>query len=354
MNKEEMFSRLVENAFDFLFKAISEIEAQPKYSVIHFYSAVELFIKARLMREHWSLVISQRQEADWDKFITGDFQSVTLTEAANKLKKVVRSGLSKAELDAFKEVANDRNKMVHFFHEAHSEEEIGKFKRNIIKKQLKAWFFLHQLLIAKWENEFSSWNEKIAKLDEELRKLHEFLQVIFDNLTQQIMENKTKGIQYDECPSCGFEAQELYEVKNTIYEAKCLVCSLTEKGLNITCPDCSETVILKEEGFGQCKSCGNHLEPEDVAGTLIDSGAAHIAVKDGDDSWGVGNCGECDGYHSVVLTENHEWVCASCFEVFESLTTCSWCNEFNTGNMENSYVAGCNHCEGMAGWHKDD
>ena len=54
-----MFNRLVENAFDFLFKAISEIEGQPKYSVIHFYAAVELFVKARLMKEHWSLVISQ-------------------------------------------------------------------------------------------------------------------------------------------------------------------------------------------------------------------------------------------------------------------------------------------------------
>ncbi|MEF8733737.1 MAG: hypothetical protein V5B40_18055, partial [Candidatus Accumulibacter meliphilus] len=221
MNKEEMFSRLVENAFDFLFKAISELDGQPKYSVIHFYAAVELFVKARLMKEHWSLVISQRQEVDWDKFIAGDFQSVTLTEAANKLKKVVRSGLSNAELDAFKVVANDRNKMVHFFHEEHSEEESGKFKRHIVKKQLKAWFFLHQLLIAKWKKEFSSWHNKIAELDTELRRLHEFLQVIFDNLKPQIEENRKKDILYDECPSCDFEAQEFSKYENTIYEAKC-------------------------------------------------------------------------------------------------------------------------------------
>jgi len=281
---------LVENAFDFLFKAITEIEGQPKYSVIHFYAAVELFVKARLMKEHWSLVISQRQEADWDKFISGDFQSVTLTEAANKLKKVVRSGLAKAELDAFKEVANDRNKMVHFFHEAHSEEESGKFKRDIVKKQLKAWFFLHQLLIAKWKEEFSSWNGKIAELDKELKTLHEFLQVIFDNLKPQIEKNKKKGILYDECPSCDFEAQELCQDENTICEAKCLVCGLTEKSLNMQCPECGETVTLKEEGFGQCQSCGKHLEPENVAEALIDSGAAHIAAMEGDDSWGEGNC----------------------------------------------------------------
>lgn len=354
MNKEEMFSRLVENAFDFLFKAITEIEDQPKYSVINFYAAVELFVKARLMNEHWSLVVSQKQEADWDKFIAGDFQSVTLTEAANKLKKIVRSGLSKAELDAFKEVANDRNKMVHFFHAAHTEEESGKFKRNIVKKQLKAWFFLHQLLIAKWKNEFSPWSEKTAKLDKELRKLHGFLQVIFDNLKPQIEVNKKKGILYGECPSCCFESQELSEIKNSIYEAKCLVCGLVEKSLNIQCPECGEIVTLKEEGFGQCQSCGKHLEPEEAAGALIDSDAAHIAAMEGDYSWSEGNCSDCDGYHTVVRTENDEWICASCFGVFKSLQTCGWCHELNTGDMEHSYVAGCNYCDGMAGWHKDD
>ena len=50
MKKEEMFSRLVENAFDFLFKAIAEIKEQPKHSIIHFYAAVELLVKARFSR----------------------------------------------------------------------------------------------------------------------------------------------------------------------------------------------------------------------------------------------------------------------------------------------------------------
>jgi len=349
-----MFSRLVENAFDFLFKAISEVEGQPKYSVIHFYAAVELFVKARLMKEHWVLVISQRQEPDWDKFISGDFQSATLSEAANKLEKVVRSGLSKAELDSFKSVANDRNKIVHFFHEAHTEEESERFKRNIVKKQLKAWFFLHQLLVSKWKSEFLPWGAKIAELDNELRKLHDFLKVIFDSLEAKIEENKKNGVVYEECPSCGFEAQELLEDENTIYEAKCLVCGLVEKSLNIQCPECGETVTLKKEGFGQCHSCRKHLEPEDIAGVLIDSGAAHVAAMEGDYSWGEGNCSDCDGYHTVVRTENDEWICATCFGVFESLEVCDWCNELNTGDMEHSYVTGCNHCEGMAGWHKDD
>jgi len=102
MNKEDMFNSLVENGLDFLFKAISEINDQPKYSVIHFYAAVELFVKARLMDEHWSLVVTKRQDPDKSKFFSGDFQSVSLDEAANRLKKIVGSGLSQAELDAFR------------------------------------------------------------------------------------------------------------------------------------------------------------------------------------------------------------------------------------------------------------
>ena len=113
-------------------------------------------------------------------------------------------------------------------------------------------------------------------------------------------------------------------------------------------------VTFKEEGFAQCQSCGKHLEPEDVAGVLIDSGAAHIAKMEGDDSWEKGNCSDCDGYHTVVRTENHELICASCFGVFDSLECCDWCNELNSGNMEHSYFSGCNHCDGMEQSHYHD
>lgn len=145
MKKEEIFNRLVENAFDFLNVAIDElVNNRPKYSVIHFYASVELFIKARLMAEHWSLVVV-RNEADWGKFITGDFQSVTLEDAAIKLKKIVGSGLSDHELKAFKDVAKHRNKMVHFFHEAHisgednQTQKIGTTNRLVFFTQITIW-----------------------------------------------------------------------------------------------------------------------------------------------------------------------------------------------------------------------
>ena len=115
IKQREMSHHLIENAFDFLEEAIKKIEKKPKYAVIHFQAAVELFIKARLMDEHWSLVIAPRTEPDWDRFLVGDFRSVSLRDAATRLKKVVGRGLTTEEYDAFDAVTTHRNKMVHFF-----------------------------------------------------------------------------------------------------------------------------------------------------------------------------------------------------------------------------------------------
>jgi hypothetical protein len=61
---ELLRDRLVANAIDFLRRAINEFKKDPKYSIIHFSAAVELLLKARLMAEHWSLVVSDRNAAD--------------------------------------------------------------------------------------------------------------------------------------------------------------------------------------------------------------------------------------------------------------------------------------------------
>jgi len=334
MNVGQILKRLVENAFDFLNKAISEIDKQPKFSVIHFYAAVELFLKARLMNEHWSLVITKKEEPNWNKFINGDFRSVTLGEAAARLEKIVRSGLSKPEKKAFEDIAKLRNRMVHFYHVPHTKEDSDKFRHGIIKQQLKAWYFLHQLLTVQWKNEFSSWEDDIAKLDSSLRQLHEFLQVVFYNIKPEMESQKSEGVRFEKCPSCEFESQENDDSNSSIYSARCLVCGFVEHCLNIECPDCGARITFRREGLATCHTCGRPFDPEQVADIVSDSGEK-------------GNCTYCNGYHTVVPADNDEWICTQCFEVFESIEYCEWCHELNTGDMENSYLEGCNYCEGM-------
>ena len=112
----DKFNCLVENALNFLDQSIIELENKPKFSVIHFHAAIELFLKARLMAEHWSLVISSKKEADWIAFKKGDFVSVSLEESVRKLDKIVQSGINIKALDIFRKITSHRNQMVHFYH----------------------------------------------------------------------------------------------------------------------------------------------------------------------------------------------------------------------------------------------
>ncbi len=354
MNKDLMLKRLVENGFDFLRKAVDDLENHPKFSIIHFHAAVELFLKARLMAEHWSLVISQRQEPDWDKFISGNFQSISLDGAAERLEKVARSGLTKQELQSFREITHHRNKAVHFFHEAHSEQANKEQRRAIVKQQLTAWYFLHQLLTKRWGPVFSKWADEVSEINKKLQELHIFLQVTYEQLKPEIEKRKARGELFQNCPSCGFESQQHEDVKKVVYEAECLVCGLFEKILKIECPSCASEVMFVNEGFGQCDNCNEEFEPDDLAGELIDSNAVHVAAKEGDDTWSLGNCSDCDGYNTVVRTKDDTYVCTSCFLTLDHLQLCGWCNEPNTGDMSYSFASGCNHCDGRAGWEEDD
>ncbi|MDO9365714.1 MAG: hypothetical protein Q7T58_05155 [Methylotenera sp.] len=353
MNKNEMFDSLVGNAMDFLSKAIEEFDTHPKYSVIHFHAAVELIIKARLMHEHWSLIVAKGNEPDWDKFVAGDFQSVTLDEAANRLQRIVQSGLTQTEIESFRNIAKHRNKMLHFFHVADKSDQ--SLKQDIARQQLKAWYYLHQLIGERWRDVFASHSNKISEIDQELRGLHDFLQVIFDNLKAKILEAEYAGFVFTECPSCKFKAQEHEPDIEVIYVADCLVCGLIETCVKIECKNCNEVVTFSDEGHTNCLGCGAYHNHEDLAEALIDQGVAFIAAKEGNYDAYIGNCADCDGYHTVVqVKETETWFCTECFIEPKQMVTCEWCNELSSVDMEGSYVRGCNQCEGMSGWHEND
>ena len=355
MNRQDLLERLVENAMDFLSQSIDEFDERPKFSVIHFHAAVELFLKARLMAEHWSLVVSKRTDPNWDTFVSGDFVSVTFEEAADKLEKIVRSGLSKPERETFRRLTKHRNKMVHFFHEAVLAVEKEKLRRDIAKEQLTAWYVLHKLLTSRWKDVFFHWADKLEIINKLLRKQNEFLQVVFDQLGPEIINREGNGAIFRDCPICDFQSQEHTDEIGILYKAKCLVCEFVDRCLTIECPVCNSTVLFVNKGFGQCGVCERKFEPEHLVGELIDESASYIAAKEGDDSWDPGNCNNCDGYHTVVRIndDDDKYLCTSCFDEFDSIQCCGWCNELNTGDMEHSYWAGCNFCDGLAELDRD-
>jgi hypothetical protein len=349
MSIEEQQARIklvIENAIDFLLKAIEELEDNPKYSVIHFHAAVELILKARLMAEHWTLVIARNQEPDWDKFIAGDFQSVSLKEAASRLEKVVRSGLSKSEYNIFLEVTKHRNKIIHFYHEDDSPDDSLVFRRNITSQQLRAWHFLNKLMTEKWEDVFASYKGNLSKVEESLRKHHDFLKVVFEDMNEKIEKLKGEGSLFRKCPSCDFTSQEYKDETNEFYVSECLVCGLTERSIQIACDECDERIYFRNEGYAYCEKCDKKYAPNDLISIFEKGNISH------DDDYSLGNCSTCDGYQTIVQI-NDSYVCCDCFDEFDSLTDCDWCGEPYSGYYEITYLTGCCACEGK-GWDNID
>ncbi|MCY4656438.1 MAG: hypothetical protein OXC80_06435 [Gammaproteobacteria bacterium] len=346
MTKQVKLKQLVESALDFLSQSLQEFhEERLKYSVIHLYAAVELFVKARQIKEHWSLLFVKNSEPNLTKFNKGDFRSVPLEDAATRLENLAQCGMGEQALKAFKSLGNHRNKMMHFFHEGTFAAKNELKRQEVVEEQLTAWYFLHTLLTSKWDVIFSDWSLQLMEIDKELRKLREFLEVVYDQVREEISERQKKRIVFIECPSCSFNSQEHNASFGDLYDAECLVCGLIDHCVLIKCPDCNECVRIVNGGYYECEKCGRDLYPSEVAEEFL-SESSYGRKTDRDYSWNPVNCGYCDdeGYQLVVRLKEDFYFCMFCFNNFTSLDVCDCCNELNTRCMEESYWKSCEFC----------
>ncbi|MDT9702548.1 hypothetical protein RMT89_43460, partial [Streptomyces sp. P17] len=88
-----------------------DLDKRPKNSIVDFYSSIELFLKARLMNEHWTLILSRPELANLDSFQVGDFHSVFLDDAVKRMKNILRDPLPAKAVDVFKALGEHRNQI---------------------------------------------------------------------------------------------------------------------------------------------------------------------------------------------------------------------------------------------------
>lgn len=347
MKKSELLGRIVENAIGFLSHAIESLETAPKFSVIDFYAAVELFLKARLLCEHWSLVVAKGP--DWDKFLAGDFVSVGFEEACVRLEKIVRSPVSPRARAKFDAVRLHRNKMVHFFHAG--EDGQNQLIEAVAIEQLHAWYELH-LLLQQWSDVFEPWQSEISKIEGRLERHKKYLMAKYDALRPKLDQLAADGKSVRGCQFCNFVAAVMTEAGvSELYEGNCLVCGAANKWLLMSCPNCSEWAILSDGAQFSC-GCGHSLDERGLVSALDET----VVTKDNYfENPYPANCGECEGWHTVVSREGKN-LCVVCLDVTNELDHCGFCGEASTGDLEDSSLVGCGQCDGSVGWNmrKDD
>jgi hypothetical protein len=350
LKKEDVFRHVVTNAFDFLEKSLNEFETNNyKYSVINFCAAVELFLKARLIVEHWTLILSRNEELNLTAFLAGDFNSAGLHEIKNRLEKVARDGLSEQASKAFQILTNHRNKAIHFCHPGLISQEDA---AGIVREQCRAWYYLHDLLTNRWREIFLPFVSDIERISLKMRTHRKFFEEKYSALKEQINRDEQAGFYFHKCPTCEFLSMKFSPESDNLFKVECLVCDQKDIAVQINCPQCKELVTFIGEGLSKC-ACGKWLEDKDLFKVLFNQAEADYRYKDGDTSYREGNCCVCGGM-GTVIPYNDEYFCLNCFGFFPEMFWCGWCGEPQTDDTEDSYLCGCHFCDGKLGDIKDD
>lgn len=191
-----IFKQMVASAFDFLKQARKDLEAKKsKYAVVHFATAIELILKARLLKEHWALVVAVSGDADREAFRNGTAKTVTVDQAIKRLENVAGQHLPHGAAEAFKVIAAHRNRMIHFFHEAASDEAEEKVRAQVTAELLLGWYFLLRL-IRGWQDKFDEFHGHIWQVENGMAQMRGYLKVVHDKIKDQIAELQGNGLSF--------------------------------------------------------------------------------------------------------------------------------------------------------------
>lgn len=344
---DERFDEIVRNAIDFAKRSVGELSRSPKYSMIHFAVAVELFLKARLLREHWSLVVTRPETASLQDFRLGKFHSVSVEDSIKRLRNVADEPISDSAEKAFRAVADHRNRLIHFFHPVLGSKAKASELEAVVSDQYKAWHFLNELLTGSWAEHFKRHVRPLQKLNEVLLRLKDFLKAKYEALLPEIEEQIARGALFEVCSVCLFQAAKVDAIggRPALFAGRCLVCGWHRSSLHELCPDCGQTIIVEDMGEGTCENCEREID----LGYLLDQYVPAYNPKDEEPD--TAYCSICERTDAeTVVPCGDRYLCLSCLSTADWVGHCGYCYTRVTNiDSVDSYGFGCILCGGAAG-----
>jgi hypothetical protein len=337
---DDLFDSLVLNAIEFLQRAVEEVEQDPKHSVIDFCTALELFLKARLLREHWALVVAKVDDTTLQAFRNGDFQSVTVDKCLQRLRNITNESLLPHEQDCFEKLRNHRNKLVHFFHPDYKPPIAPTILQGVVSEQYKAWFYLHRLLTSQWARFFAPYTKEITALEASLRRNRQFLASKFKAQEPEIIAAQKAGATFHSCGICGFQAAKVLAIHEPLFRRQCVVCGWGSNFLELNCPQCGKPAFVEAEDGGECEHCETHIGIDYLFDQLGPD-------EDPKEETSIAYCTSCQEFDpTAVPFGDEDHLCLNCLELHTEVGQCGWCGDLITEDTSGTSVWGCSRCGG--------
>lgn len=331
-----MFDRLVRNAVAFLERSVDELKDTPNYAVIDFCTAIELFLKARLLVEHWALVFEDLKEANKDKFREGKFKSVGIENAIARLRNISGEGINEAQKKVFEQIRDHRNRLVHFFHPAYGPNPDPAAVAEVTAEQCRGWFYLYPLLSRTWKAYFSSFAADLKRIDGKMHENKSFLRIKYELRLPDLERGKARGVVFEACWFCSSEAMTKSIIAGPFFSIYCLVCETNAQGLGLECPACGAS----PSGLigGVCWKCSRPIILEEVL-------RAYAPLEENRALCGNRNCLEVlqqsDSYNESVVLFDDKWVCLICLATDEETWNCTYCGRRVAGEFNGPLCFEC-------------
>lgn len=269
---EQLQLILLNNALDFVLSAAEAVRRDEghrslKEAVLHLGNGVELLVKARLAREHWSLIFSNVNQASYKELTKADFSSVDFPTARNRLEQIAAVTIEKSVIDHVDRLRKLRNQLTHFTATLDS----------IQTKSLVAKALAFCVKFCEQQDMVSPDSEsKLGEIHRNLAEIQEFVDERMSTISREWRE-----------------------------------------ALVWECPECWQTALVIDGGEVHCKFCRQEADPVELA--VTESGAS------------VDNCPECGEESTFAFTLYGTyigvWVCFSCGVKSENYDRCFRCDQ---------------------------
>lgn len=291
---------LLENGLDFISSALKHLKKQPtkrelKYAVLHLSAGIELILKERLKREHWSLVFDKPELATKKAYDTGDFSSVSFKPSIERLINICGIKIEEKQKTRLLRFRDMRNRFEHFG-----------IVDSIEAVTASAAAALAILL-------------DFVKNQLETQTIEESDQILLDEIRSQLSEFKE------------FVQKRWRLIEADVKNAQTAV---------IICPSCGQEAAVAHEG-ATCLFCGYHRAAEYAAREY----AVIVLGEDPTEGWPdlVQKCPDCDTDTLVRDASATCFVCLQCGKTWSNteFDDCMHCGQSFKRDGEQTVCDGC-------------
>lgn len=327
---ESFGEHLVQNGVEFLDRAVLNMQdgagvTELKFASVDLGVSIEVLLKARLLREHWTLICADANKAKPQEFMAGGVVTVAPEQLLLRLENVAGLLVSRKRRQELDELIRLRNRAIHFT--LAGQNAVG--LRTALARGLDfvLWLLDSELRLGGTDGEAEIVAGAIERLTEQLGQISEVVSQRMASI-QEVLESSLATV---ECPRCRQPTLLLLDGES----ARCAFCLWNpeaEEGAEEYVEGVlgeSHYVVVKEGGEWPVYNCLNCGREALVNGIRVLGGQATRDVRDQhgpppSSSWGCFACG-------INYSEAEIDFCSRCGTPtdsgYDELTICADCIE---------------------------